>query len=162
MPHSGCSALHGVNPNFKKITNFIRSCRRYDEVFRISFFQIIYRSFLSRRDFLLKVCTYWCKENIEISCYFNWVTDSISSAIMADTLPPFLEDIISCIPCHIVLESFYSAQNNVDSCFVHFALLVQLFYSSIFCVTHAWLVSVAYFLLLSSVYKVYLFSSLKF
>ena len=79
----------------------------------------------------------------------------LSSAIMmADTLPPFLffvEDMISCIPCHSVLESFDSAQNDVDSKFVYFALLVQLFYSFIFCMTYAWSTSVAYLLLLSSV-----------
>ena len=52
---------------------------------------------------------------------------------------------------------FDSTQNNVDSKFVYFVLLIQLFYSCIFCMIHIWSISVAYFLLLSYAYKVYPF-----
>ena len=40
---------------------------------------------------------------------------------------------------------FYSAKNDVDSKFFYFALLVQLFHSCIFCMAHAWSISVAFF-----------------
>ena len=73
----------------------------------------------------MKVWTYWCKETIEILCYFNWVSDT---AIFI-----FFWRILSHVYLAILFWNlFYYAQNNVDSKFVYFASLVQLFYSCIF------------------------------
>ena len=98
-----------------RLTNFIGSCRSYDDIFRVWFFQIISKSFFNNRNFLLRVCTYWCKDIIELFCYFNWVSDSIiiSNYGIYITVLFFMEDMILCIPCHIALKSFYSPQNDV-------------------------------------------------
>ena len=107
----------------------------YYEVFRVWFFQIICKSFLSRRDFLSKVCTYSCLEIIEIFCYFNWIRDSIIISNYGRYITP---DLLFHVYLAISFWNlFYSVQNDVDSKFVDFALLIQLFNSCIFCMTHA-------------------------
>ena len=87
----------------------VRSCRSYDEVFRVWFFETIHKLFLSGRDFLWKVYTYWCKEIIEIFCFFYWVSNGIiisNYGKYVTTFLCFLGDMISCRPLHILLESF--------------------------------------------------------
>ena len=112
--------------------------------------------------FLLKVCIFWCKETIKFLCNFNWVSDSFIISNYGKIYyrhSCFFWKILFHVCLAILLWNlFYSAQNNIDSKFVYFALLVQLFYSCIFCVIHAWPISVACFMLLSSAYKDYLFS----
>ena len=79
-------------------------------------FKTICKSFHCKKNFLLKICTYWCKETIDIIdvkkllTFFAILIGSVivlSSAIITDTLLTFfLQNMILCIPCHIVLKSF--------------------------------------------------------
>ena len=68
-------------------------------------------------------------------CYFNWVSNSIilSNYGMYYHYFCFFWRILSHVYLAILFWNlFYYAQNNVDSKFVYFASLVQLFYSCIF------------------------------
>ena len=132
-------------------------------------FKTICKSFHCKKNFLLKICTYWCKETIDIIdvkkllTFFAILIGSVivlSSSIIADTLLTFF-------------SAKYDSMYTLRYCFEVFFVQLKMMLFTLPClfnyfipVVFIWLmldeVLLLIFLLLSSVYKVYLFSSLKF
>ena len=112
--------------------------------------------------FLVGGIFYWRFAPINVKKLLKFSAISIGSVIVLSTFCFLWKIWFNVYLGTLFWNLFYSAQNNANSKFVYFTLLVQLFYSFFFCMNHAWSISVAYFLLLSSAYKVYPFSSMMF
>ena len=93
----------------------VRSCRSYDDVFRFWLFETICKSFLSRREFLWKVCTYWCKEIVEVFCFFNWISNGI-----------IISNYGKCITAFLFFSGRYDFTYTLSYCFGIFFILFKM------------------------------------